>query len=106
MSLNKEIIFGLSSLGDDAMMFSDFSRKLADNTYDYTATEDGYLVVNYLSTYASGSVSVDGVIVTKRLNINNSITISILYMYIPKGSVIKSSGDMRFTVYGLKKGGS
>lgn len=87
------------------MLFPDFSRKLANNVFNYTATEDGYLVVNYLSKYESGSVSVDGVIVTKRLNINNSSTLSILYMYVPKGSVIKGDGDMRFTVYGLKKGG-
>lgn len=105
MSLNKEIIFGLSSLGDDDMLFPDFSRKLADNVYSYTATEDGYLVVNYLSNYASGSVSVDDVIVTKRLNIDNSHALCILYMYVPKGSVIAGSGDMRFTVYALKKGG-
>lgn len=35
------------------MLFPDFSRKLTDNVYNYTATEDGYLVVNYLSDYAS-----------------------------------------------------
>lgn len=103
MSLNKEIIFGLSSLGDDDMLFPDFSRKLADNVFDYTATEDGYLVVNYLSTYTAGSVSVDGTIVTKRLNIDNYQTLCILYTYVPKGSVITSSGDVRFTVYALKK---
>lgn len=86
------------------MLFPDFSRKLADNVYEYTATEDGYLVVNYLSNAESGSVSVDGVTVTKRLYYYFSNTLCILYTYVPKGSVIKGSGDMRFTVYGLKKG--
>lgn len=84
------------------MLFPDFSRKLANNVYNYTATEDGYLVINYLSAYG-GSVSVDDVIVTKSLYYEPYYW-CILYMYVPKGSVIKGTGDMRFMVYGLKKG--
>lgn len=63
MSLNKEIIFGLSSLGDDDMLFPDFSRQLYRGIR-WTATEDCFIVGSdyvSLSDDTPARLTIDGV---------------------------------------------
>lgn len=52
MSLNKEIIFGLSSLGDDDMLFPDYSHVLT-HASRWTATEDCSCICYLPATDAS-----------------------------------------------------
>lgn len=100
MSLNKEIIFGLSSLGDDDMLFPDFNRRLYSGS-SWTATEDCFIVGSDYESDNSSSPStpnIDGVTIGHASKGNYSF----LSAYVAKGTVIRYAS---FSAYGLKKGG-
>lgn len=106
MSLNKEIIFGLSSFGDDDMLFPDYSHILVKSSR-WTATEDCFVVMAYYGSESNkaGSLYIDNVEVVKPVGAANSYGYVFFSGYVAKGSSLRTSTISGFTAYGLKQGG-
>lgn len=106
MSLNKEIIFGLSSLGGDDMLFPDYSHVLTDSTR-WTATEDCFVVMSYYGSenYKAGSLYINGVEVAKAVDKSNRGGYVFFSGYVAKGSSLRTTTISGFIAYALKQGG-
>ena len=106
MSLNKEIIFGLSSLGDDDMLFPDFSKVLYTGNR-WTATEDCFIVVHCFGADGDmpGGIRINDVPVVGVLTVGYNEGLTCFSSYITKGSSLRGYAATEFTVYALKRGG-
>ena len=106
MALNKEIIFGLSSLGDDDMLFPDFSRVIYTGNR-WTATEDCFVVVNCAGADRDrpGGLSIDDVAVARPMSIGYNEDLVSFSSYVAKGSSLRGYSATDFTAYALKRGG-
>lgn len=106
MSLNKEIIFGLSSLGGDDMLFPDYSHVLT-HASRWTATEDCFVVMSYHGSenYNAGSLYIDDVKVAEAVDTSNAWGYVFFSGYVAKGSSLQTTSLSGFKAYALKRGG-
>lgn len=106
MSLHKEIIFGLSSLGGDDMLFPDYSHEITNAT-NWTATEDCFVVMSYYGSenYKAGSLYIDNVKVAEAVNTSKGGGYVFFSGYVAKGSSLQTNTISGFTAYALKQRG-
>lgn len=101
---NEKFLFGFLNLGDD-MLFPDYAngQKIELNSKSHTLQNDSFVVMNSpKAEYVA--VSVNGINICP--NIGSASYTFALSFFAKKGDVISTSGDGRFAIFPLVKGGN